>query len=962
MNSQPLNPALFGTNLTFIQELFSQYLNDKNSVSQDWQVFFANNFDDLNTTLKDNQGASWAKRNLKVIDGEDFDISSITKKEVKKEQKIQLAAEETPAKISLIENQILSIKVANLILAYKRFGHLEANLDPLGLSQKISIPELTLEFHNIGNDDLEKEVEIAGLDANSGGKLYKIKITQVIAKLNQIYKSTIGSQFTYINNTQIKDWLTKELETTILTPLNKTEQIKILKEIIRTNRFEQFLHKRFPGAKRFSVEGGDSSINAIEKIIDIAAKSNVKKIILGMAHRGRLNVLTGVMKKPYSQIFAEFQGTPGIAEELTKSGDVKYHMGYSSSREVAGNKIDLSLAFNPSHLEAVNPVVAGRVRATNDLYQDQTRSQALALLIHGDAAFAGQGSVAEALMMSGIKGYDVGGILHLIINNQIGFTANPEDSRSTTYSSDLAKGIDAPIFHVNGDDAEAVVRVAAIITKYRQIFKKDVVMDVVCYRKYGHNEGDEPLYTQPLMYGKIKNHPSLEEIYSQQLINQGIISTTNYQNLVAEFNDYLNQQFELSSSFKAIEGDWLQGNWSHIKQEDSTNPNTQISAQKLKELSKQINQIPANFNPNPKIKKQLEERQKAVEDGENIDWGNGEALAFASLLDEGFSVRITGQDSGRGTFSHRHSVLHDSTSGKEFVPLNSLKGNQAKYEVHDSLLSELAVLGFEYGYSLTLPDCLSIWEAQFGDFANGAQVIFDQFISSSEVKWLRKSGLVCLLPHGYEGQGPEHSSARLERFLQMCANNNMRVVNISNPANFFHCLRRQIHNQDRKPLIVMSPKSLLRHKLAVSKLSDFSNYNFQTVISETEKLIDNNKIRKVVLCSGKVYYDLLQARIDKKIKDIALIRLEQIYPFPNDQLRIELEKYQNAQVVWCQEEPKNMGAWFFVSEFLEELLLNIKHQCSRAKYVGRLACASPATGYGSYHNKEQKALVEEALS
>ena len=944
---------LFSGNLTFIQELFSKYLSDKNSVNQDWQDFFRDNVDNLNSIIGDSNGASWSNRKLKVINGEEFDISSVTKKEPKKDLKLP----ESSAKDAIVDNnQILSIQVANLILAYKRFGHLAANLDPLGLSPIRSVPELTLEFHDINQKDLDKEVELGGLIG-----FYKAKISDVIAKLDLVYKNTIGSQFTYINDTQIREWLAKEIETAVFTPISKEEKIKILKEIIRTEKFEQFLHKRFPGAKRFSVEGGDSSINAIEKIIDVAAKDGVKKIILGMAHRGRLNVLTGVMKKPYSQLLAEFQGTPGIAQDLTKSGDVKYHMGYSSTREIDGKKVDLSLSFNPSHLEVVNPVVAGRVRATQDLYKDQSRSQAAALLIHGDAAFAGQGSVAEALMMSGISGYDVGGILHLIINNQIGFTANPQDSRSTTYASDLAKGIDAPIFHVNGDDVEAVVRVAEVITKYRQVFKKDVVMDLICYRKYGHNEGDEPLYTQPVMYGKIKNHPSLETIYSKQLISEGVISDAEYQKLVDEFNNYLGKEFDLAPQFKAKEGDWLKGEWKHILPVDNSIPETKVSEKKLKELAKKINQTPQSFNANPKIVKQLEERQKAIELGENIDWGNGESLAFASLLDEGFGVRMTGQDSGRGTFSHRHSVLHDANNGNEYLPLNSLGEKAARYEVHDSFLSELAVLGFEYGYSLTIPNSLTIWEAQFGDFANGAQVMFDQFIASSEVKWLRKSGLVCLLPHGYEGQGPEHSSARLERFLQLCADENMRVVNITSPANFFHCLRRQIHSGDRKPLIVMSPKSLLRHKLAVSKLTDFSNQNFQTIIGETEKLAANDKIRKVILCSGKVYYDLFQARLDKKINDICLIRLEQLYPFHENEIKDELKKYKNAEIIWCQEEPKNMGSWHFISELLEEVLVSIKIKNARARYVGRISCASPATGYASYHNKEQKDLIEEAL-
>ena len=947
MGQESFNSALFCGNLIFIQELFSKYLVDNNSVDKDWQDFFANNFDDLNDSSGKEIEASWADRDLKVVGGQDFDISTISKIEPKKDSK-RLS--------SINDNEFLSIRVANLILAYKRFGHLSANLDPLGLEPKKLVLELTLEFHKINDSDLKKEIDLGGVLGFS-----RVKISDVIVKLDKIYKGTIGSQFTYISDNKIKDWLTKEVENSVYTAIDNDEKIKILKEVIRTERFEQFLHKRFPGAKRFSVEGGDSSINAIEKVIDVAAKNGVKKLVLGMAHRGRLNVLTGVMKKPYSQMIAEFQGRPGIPEKLTKSGDVKYHMGYSSSRQIDEHKIDLSLAFNPSHLELVNSVVAGKVRATQDLYQDQDRTKAMALLIHGDAAFAGQGSVAETLMMNGVDGYNTGGVVHIIINNQIGFTANSTDSRSTNYASDLAKTIDAPIFHVNGDDVEAVVRVANIITKYRQVFKKDVVMDIICYRKYGHNEGDEPLYTQPIMYRAIKKHSSLEKIYSSQLISEGVISEENYKKLVDEFSDYLNSEFDLAEKFEAKDGDWLKGDWSHIKDQDNDIVNSRVSEKKLKDLAKKINHVPNEFNANSKIVKQLHERQKAVEVGENIDWGNGEALAFATLLSEGFPVRITGQDSGRGTFSHRHSVLHNADGKGKYLPLNNLGGDAAQYEVYDSILSELAVLGFEYGYSLALPNVLTIWEAQFGDFANGAQMIFDQFIASSEVKWLRKSGLVCLLPHGYEGQGPEHSSARLERFLQLCADDNMRVVNITTPANFFHCLRRQIHSKDRKPLIVMSPKSLLRHKLAVSKLADFADNNFQKVIGDTTKLVADDKIKKVVLCSGKVYYELLQSRLDAKINNIVLIRVEQLYPFPAQELKIEFKKYKNAQVVWCQEEAKNMGSWHFINELLEDVLIQIKAKNTRAKYVGRVACASPSTGYACYHIKEQKVFIDEAL-
>jgi len=673
-------------------------------------------------------------------------------------------------------------------------------------------------------------------------------------------------------------------------------------------------------------------------------------------------VLVGVMGKPHSQMIAEFQGAPGIPEEVTKSGDVKYHMGYSNYREIDGHKINLALAFNPSHLEAVNAVVAGRVRAKQDLFKDQERDQALGLVIHGDAAFAGQGSVAEHLMMNGVEGYNTGGVLHLIINNQIGFTANADDSRCTIYASDLAKAIDAPIFHVNGDDVEAVVKVAELIFKYRQVFKKDVVLDLNCYRKYGHNEGDEPLYTQPLMYGKIKQHPTLEQIYSDKLIAEGVINADQYQQMVSEFNNHLISEFEIAKGYKAKEADWLKENWSKIQDGEATDPKTAVDLKKLQELGDKITEIPADFNVNPKIVRQLKARQEIIKSKQGIDWGTAEALAFASLLDEGYPIRLTGQDSGRGTFSHRHSVLHDAQTATRYYPLNNLGKKAAKYEVHDSILSEYAVLGFEYGYSLTNPFALTIWEAQFGDFANGAQIMFDQFIASSEVKWLRKSGLVMLLPHGFEGQGPEHSSARLERYLQACADNNLRVVNITTPANFFHALRRQINSKDRKPLVVMSPKSLLRHPLAVSGLDEFSADNkFKAVIGETEKLAEDDKIKKVVICSGRVYYDLLKARQDQKINDIVIIRLEQFYPFPKEQLKKELKRYKNAQMLWCQEGPKNTEGWYFVNDLIEEILVEIKAKCNRPEYMGRVASASPATGYNVYYLKEQQALISAVL-
>jgi len=939
----------FSANVVFINELYQKFLQNPTSIDASWAEFFAKNTEEVKSILADYKGPSWASRNLKVIGSDDFDISSNVKKEApKKDVKIGAPV--------LSATKDLNIRVANLIEAYKKYGHLAANLDPIGLMPSKNVAEIEINAHEISFEDLEKEVELNGKLG-----LGKAKISQVIEYLNFIYANKVGSEFEYIRNREQKEWLARETENALLNDISKEEKIKILKEIIRTEGFEQFLHKRFPGAKRFSVEGGDSSINSIEKMIDVGAKNGIKKIVIGMAHRGRLNTLTGVMGKPYYQLIAEFKGTPGMPDGITKSGDVKYHMGYASTREIDGNKIDLSLAFNPSHLEAVNVVVAGRIRAKQDLYGDLDRTQAMALVIHGDAAFAGQGSVAESLMMNGIEGYNTGGVMHLIINNQIGFTANPNDSRSTTYASDMAKAIDAPIFHVNGDDVEAVIKVTDIATRFRQTFKKDVVLDIICYRRYGHNEGDEPLYTQPVMYTKIKDHPSLEKIYSKKLIAENVISEAEYQKLNADFNALLSSEFDKAATYKPTEADWLKKDWSKIKDGDNSIPKTAVDKKKLKDFAQKLTILPSGFSENSKVVAGKIRQKATVDEEKDIDWGTGEALAFASLLAEGHPVRITGQDSGRGTFSHRHSILHDTVNAKRyniFTPFSQT----AKYEVYDSFLSEYGVLGFEYGYSLSMPNGLTIWEAQFGDFANGAQIIIDQFITSSEVKWLRKSGLVMLLPHGYEGQGPEHSSARLERFLQSCANNNIRVCNITTPANFFHALRRQIHGKDRKPLIVMSPKSVLRNKAATSTLADFSDFNFRPLIAETNKLQAADKIRKAVFCSGKIYYDLLEARETKKINDVALIRLEQLYPFPKEELQTELKKYKNAEIIWCQEEPKNMGAWQFVDDLIEESLIEIKHKSARPKFVGRVACASTATGYGSYHAKEQKILIDEALS
>ena len=937
-----MDKKIFVENFTFIEENYQKFLKDKNSVDQSWQNLFNEFEDDINSLVNDKKGPSWKKEHLNVIGANKFDISSLSKTESQKAKKQN-------------DGEFLKLCALNLINAYRRYGHLIADIDPLNINKINKINEVEPKFHSINQEDLSKIVDLSN-DTSFG----KIKISELINKLQAIYSSKITCQFDYIANNEEKSWLENNLSNKLSQNLSKEEKITILDQIVRATKFEQFLHKRFPGAKRFSVEGGESSIVCLEKIIDNSAKNNVKKIVISMAHRGRLNILTSVMGKPYSQMIAEFKGKAGIPKSITECGDVKYHMGYANSRKINGNKIDLSLAFNPSHLEAANSVVTGRVRAKQEQYQDKQRSQALAVIIHGDAAFAGQGSVAENLMMNGITGYNTGGVIHIITNNQVGFTANPQDSRSTKYASDLAKAIDAPIFHINGDCPDSVAKITTIAVEYRQKFKKDIILDIICFRKYGHNESDEPMYTQPLMYNIVKNHPTLEELYANNLINNDIISQKEYDLLVEQFNHKLHTEFDKSDSFKVKEGDWLKKDWSHIKHNGNNKAKTAISKKKIIEIIESITHKPKNFNINSKISRQLDAKLKSVKDG-LIDWSAAEALAFASLLQEGYPVRITGQDAGRGTFSHRHSVFHDSKNGQKYIPLNNLNNQKAQYEVHDSLLSEYAVLAFEYGYSLSSPNALTIWEAQFGDFANGAQVIFDQFIASSEVKWLRKSNLVMLLPHGYEGQGPEHSSARLERYLQACADENLFVVNITSPANFFHVLRRQLKSEDRKPLVVMSPKSGLRHKLAVSNIDEFVNIgNFRPLIADKNQ--NDKKIKKVIISSGKIYFDLFEKQQESSRSDIALIRIEQLYPFPNADLKKELKKYPKAHIIWAQDEHQNMGAWSFAREHIDEILADISHTQNKIKYIGRAKSASPATGYASYHVQQQQKIMDQIFN
>jgi 2-oxoglutarate dehydrogenase E1 component len=743
--------------------------------------------------------------------------------------------------------------------------------------------------------------------------------------------------------------------------------------MVEAEGFEKFLHVKYMGTKRFGLDGGESLIPAMEQIIKRGGALGVKEIVIGMPHRGRLNILANVMAKPYKAIFNEFQGGSFKPEDVDGSGDVKYHLGASSDRAFDGNNVHLSLTANPSHLEAVNPVVLGKVRAKQDQLGDKERSSVMPILLHGDAAFAGQGVVAECFALSGLRGHKAGGTMHIVVNNQIGFTTAPHFSRSSPYPTDNALVVEAPIFHVNGDDPEAVVHAAKVATEFRQKFHKDVVIDIFCYRRFGHNEGDEPMFTNPLMYKQIKKHKTTLTLYTERLVKDGLIPEGEIEDMKAAFQAHLNEEFEAGKVFKPNKADWLDGRWSHLdrlKDGDYQRGATSISDQTAKDIGAALSSAPEGFPIHKTVGRLIDTRGKMFESGEGFDWATAEAMAFGSLQLEGYPVRLAGQDCTRGTFSQRHSGFISQETEERYFPLNNIRKGQAQYEVIDSALSEYAVLGFEYGYSLAEPNALTLWEAQFGDFANGAQIMFDQFISSGESKWLRMSGLVCLLPHGFEGQGPEHSSARLERFLQMCGQDNWIVANCSTPANYFHILRRQLHRSFRKPLIMMTPKSLLRHKLCISKLSEFTEgSSFHRVLwddaqvgnSDTQ-LVADDKIKRVVMCSGKVYYDLLEERDRRGIDDVYLLRIEQFYPFPAMSLVKELERFKGAQMVWCQEEPKNQGAWHFIEPNIEWVLGRIKAAHPRPTYVGRATSASPATGLASQHKAQQEALVNDALT
>ncbi len=964
---------LQGQNAAYVESLQSACASDPDSVDESWRRYFAA-LDDRQT---DGGGPSWARRDWpRTPDGEiiaAFDGQWREEAErLHSDIGLKIRAHAGTGGLNLTEDGLRqqvsdSIRALMLIRAYRIRGHRIADLDPLGLTQPVVHPELEPGSFGFTESDMDRPIFLDNVLGLATGTM-----REVLALVRRTYCGTFALQYMHISDPAESHWLKERIE-------GYGKEVKftqegrraILNKLVEAEGFEQFLHAKYTGTKRFGLDGAESVIPALEQIIKRGGALGVREIIFGMPHRGRLNVLANVMGKPCRAIFNEFQG--GVSNPAAVgSGDVKYHLGASSDREFDGNNVHLSLTANPSHLEAVNAVVLGKARAKQKQLNDKYHSMVLPVLLHGDAAFAGQGIVAECFGLSGLFGHRTGGTIHVIVNNQIGFTTAPHRSRSSPYPTDIALMLESPIFHVNGDDPEAVVHAAKVATEFRQEFGKDAVIDVFCYRRFGHNEGDEPMFTQPKMYRSIKLHKTTLELYSRRLIEDGLVPEQEVENTQKRYQDRLNEEFEASANYKPNKIDWLDGHWSHLqpKAEDYQRGETGVSIERLLSVGKSLTHVPEEFKIHPTLARILKAREKIFASRQGCNWAIAEQLAFGSLLQEGFQVRLSGQDSTRGTFSQRHAAFIDQDTEESYVPLNNLGGNAAEFQVIDSMLSEFAVLGFEYGYSLSEPNALVLWEAQFGDFANGAQIMFDQFISSGERKWLRMSGLVMLLPHGFEGQGPEHSSARLERFLQLCAEDNWIVANCTTPANYFHILRRQLHRDFRKPLVVMTPKSLLRHKMAVSGLDEFvEGTSFHRILwddaekgnSDTELVPDGN-IRRVVITSGKVYFDLLEERDKRGIDDIYLLRVEQFYPFPFQSITKELRRFKGADIVWCQEEPRNQGAWTFIEPNIEWVLGRLRARRRRPRYAGRQASASPATGLLGSHKAEQRQLVDEALS
>ncbi|MGZ8395789.1 MAG: 2-oxoglutarate dehydrogenase E1 component [Rhodoplanes sp.] len=972
-----LTSFLYGGNAAYIEDLYSQYEADPQALDAEWQAFFASLKDNASDVERSASGPSWKEAHWPVVSEGPIPIfdADWEEAETRLGARVMERAHKAGVEISWSDVQQAtrdSIRALMLIRAFRIRGHLAADLDPLGLEPPKEHPELDPRSYGFSDADFDRRIfldHVLGLEFGT--------LRQIIAILKRTYCQTLGVEFMHISDPAQKSWLQERIEGPDK-EITFTREGKraILNKLVEAEGFEKFSDLKFTGTKRFGLDGAESMIPALEQIIKRGGALGVKEIAIGMAHRGRLNVLAQVMAKPHRAIFHEFKGGSYTPDDVEGSGDVKYHLGASSDREFDGNSVHLSLTANPSHLEIVNPVVLGKTRAKQDQHgcTPEDRTCVMPLLISGDAAFAGQGVIAECFGLSGLRGHRTGGSVHFIVNNQIGFTTYPRYSRSSPYPSDVAKMIEAPIFHANGDDPEAVVFAAKVATEFRQKFQKPVVIDMFCYRRFGHNEGDEPSFTQPSMYKKIRSHPTTLEIYGKKLVEQEVVTVGEVEKMKADWRARLDAELEASHSYKANKADWLDGRWAKLKAAETSEAprrgDTGVALETLRQIGEKIATVPPTFHVHRTIQRFLDQRRKAIETGEGIDWATAEALAFCSLLIEGHMVRLSGQDVERGTFSQRHSVLIDQESESRHTPFNYVRPGQARYEVINSMLSEEAVLGFEYGYSLAEPNALVLWEAQFGDFANGAQVVIDQFVSSGERKWLRMSGLVLLLPHGYEGQGPEHSSARLERYLQMCAEDNMQVANCTTPANHFHILRRQLKRDFRKPLILMTPKSLLRHKRAVSPLAAMGpNTAFHRLLPDDAdrggdartKLVEAQKIRRVVLCSGKVYYDLYEEREKRGIDDIYLLRVEQLYPFPAKELLMRLSRFKSAELVWCQEEPRNMGAWHFVEPYLEWELNQIGAEYRRPRYVGRPPAASPAAGLMSKHLAQLKAFLDDAL-
>ncbi len=910
-------------------------------------------------------GPSWAPKNWPQIDSDDL-TAALDPQQMQVLVKAAAAKAGAPLSNAEVERAADdSIRAMMLIRTYRVRGHLAANLDPLGLSQRELPADLTPEFHGFAGADQDRPVFIGGALG-----LEKASIREIVAILRANYCGNVGLEYMHISDIEERAFLQERMEgADKIIEFSVEGKRAILNKVIEAEEWEKFLARKYVGTKRFGLDGGESMIPAMEAIIKYGGQYGVKEIVYGMAHRGRLNMLANVLAKPYKVIFHEFAGGSANPDDVGGSGDVKYHLGTSTDREFGGASVHMSLVPNPSHLEAADPVVLGKVRAQQVVRDDLDKhEQVLPVLIHGDAAFAGQGIVWECLGFSGIRGYNTGGCIHFIVNNQIGFTTSPQYARSSPYPSDVAKGVMAPILHVNGDDPEAVTFACKLAIDFRQQFKRDVVIDMWCYRRFGHNEGDEPSFTQPLMYAVIRQHPPVSQLCAAKLEAEGVIDAAWADAHRAEFVARLEGDFEAAKSYKPNKADWFAGRWSGLHapadpENARRNISTGVSDKLFDSIGRVMTTIPGDLDVHKTLRRVIDARGAMFadkSDTEVFDWATAESLAFGTLLSEGYQVRLSGQDSGRGTFSQRHAVWVDQKDERKYVPLTTVP--HGRFEVLDSPLSEYGVLGFEYGYAMADPKSLVLWEAQFGDFANGAQIMIDQFIASGEAKWLRANGLVLLLPHGYEGQGPEHSSARLERFLQLCAGDNIQVCNISTPSNYFHVLRRQMLRPFRKPLIIMTPKSLLRHKLAVSQRSDFiGDAHFRRIMSDRTPPADKD-VKRVVLCSGKVGYDLMEARDAAGLTDTTVVRLEQIYPFPGEPLSVRLKRMPNLEeVVWAQEEPRNNGAWFFVNELIEEALTDAGKKGMRPRYAGRAAAASPATGLMSRHQTEQSALVADAL-